>query len=244
MKAAVFLGGGRMAVETRAIPRPGAGEVLLRVVACGVCGTDYHIFAGELTEGVEPPVVLGHEIAARVEAVGEGVTGLAEGQFCSVDPVLGCGTCPKCRAGLHNLCLASVVIGYKRSGGFAQYLVAPATKVIPMAESAGPAGGVLCETLACVLRGYDRLRFVAGSSALILGAGTVGLLWTQLLATTPTSGLLQSEIVPMRRAKAGALGADVVIDPALRAMIPGLVGALYDQWLVDETARRTKEAGK
>jgi 2-desacetyl-2-hydroxyethyl bacteriochlorophyllide A dehydrogenase len=158
--------------------------------------------------------VLGHEIAARVERLGEGVTGLERGEFCSADPVIGCGRCPRCRAGLHNLCPDPVVIGYKPDGGFAQYVVVPAEKVIPLAESAGPAGGVLCETLACVLRGYDRLGFAAGSSALILGAGTVGLLWTQILKTSPASKIIQTELVPMRREKARRLGADVAIDPA------------------------------
>jgi len=214
MRAAVFLGDRRMELREVPVPRAGAGQVLLRVLACGVCGTDYHIFAGELTEGVVPPVVLGHEIAATVEAVGEGVANVAPGQFCSVDPVLGCGRCPYCRKGLHNLCAAPEVIGYKHNGGFAQYMVAPAEKVIPMSEAAGAAGGVLCETLACVLRGYDRLGFTAGGSAMILGAGTVGLLWAQLLSRSPCRRLLQTEIVPFRRDRARELGADVVIDPA------------------------------
>ena len=214
MQAAVFLGDRTIEVQSLDVPQPGPDEVLLKVEACGVCGTDHHIFAGELTEGVQPPVVLGHEIAARVAAVGKGVTGLAEGQFCSVDPVLGCGHCPRCASGLHNLCPAPEVIGYKLSGGFAQYLIAPVGKVVAMDEAVGPAGGVLCETLACVLRGYDRLAFAAGSNALILGAGTVGLLWTQLVKSSPAGRILQSEAVAMRRGKAETLGADVAIDPA------------------------------
>ena len=214
MQAAVFLGDRRMELRELPVPRPGSGQVLLRVRACGVCGTDNHIFEGGMTEGVVPPVVLGHEIAATVEAVGERVTTVTPGQFCSVDPVLGCGLCRYCRQGLHNLCAAPEVIGYKHNGGFAQYMVAPAEKVIPMSDAAGDAGGVLCETLACVLRGYDRLGFAAGGSALILGAGTVGLLWAQLLSRSPCRRLVQTEIVPFRRQQAKELGADVVIDPA------------------------------
>jgi len=235
MPAAVFLGDGRIELRELAVPAPSAGEVLLRVAACGVCGTDHHIFTGELTAGVRPPVVLGHEIAARVEALGEGVAGLEAGQFCTVDPVLGCGQCPKCRAGLDNLCPDPVVIGYKPNGGFAGYLTVPAEKVVPLAESAGPAGGVLCETLACVLRGYDRLEFAAGGSALVLGAGTVGLLWAQLLASSPCSRLGQTETVGFRREKAARLGADVVVDPhaddlaeAVRRELPGGVDYIVD----------------
>ncbi|MHC4716482.1 MAG: alcohol dehydrogenase catalytic domain-containing protein, partial [Planctomycetota bacterium] len=118
MKAAVFLGDRTMEIREVPIPQPGPGQVLLRVLACGVCGTDNHIYEGELTEGVVPPVVLGHEIAATVEAVGQGVTTLETGEFCSADPVLGCGRCRYCRKGLHNLCADPEVIGYKHDGGF------------------------------------------------------------------------------------------------------------------------------
>lgn len=214
MRAGVFLGKGRMTVRELPVPAAGPGEVLLRVEACGVCGTDFHIFEGHLTDGVFPPVVLGHEIAARVEALGKGVTGLKEGQFAAVDPVIGCGVCPMCRTGRPNLCDRPTIIGYKLGGGFGQYLVAPASKVVPMDESVGPAGGVLCETLACVLNGYDKLALRPGASAMILGAGTVGLLWTQLLASSPLRLLIQTELLAYRRRKAGRLGANVVIDPS------------------------------
>ncbi len=235
MKAGVFLGNRTIELRDLPVPTPAAGEVLLKVLACGVCGTDHHIVEGELTAGVAPPVVLGHEIAARVEAIGPGVEGIAIGAFCAVDPVIGCGVCDKCRAAQPNLCGDPAVIGYKLDGGFAQYLLAPATKVVPMDESVGQAGGVLCETLACVLNGYDRLGFRAGASAMILGAGTVGLLWAQMLASSPCHKLLQTEIAAYRRRKAAELGADVVIDPnaadladQVRAELPGGVDFIID----------------
>lgn len=213
MRSGFYLGDRKLELREAPIPSPGPGEVLLKVEACGVCGTDNHILNGEITDGVFPPVVLGHEIAARIEQPGPGVQAFEPGQFCAVDPVIGCGTCQKCREGLHNLCDDTSTIGYRRNGGFAQYLVAPATKVVPMAESAAPLGGVLCETLACVVNGYDRLGLAAGRSAMVLGAGTVGLLWTQMLASSPCSMLIQTELVEFRRAKASELGADIVVDP-------------------------------
>jgi len=202
-------------IESRELPVPevGKGQVLLRVLGCGVCGTDYHIYEGEVTEGVRPPVVLGHEIAARVEAIGDAVKGLKVGQFAAVDPVIGCGCCAMCRVGKVNLCADLTIIGYKLNGGFAQFVLAPAANVVPMDEKVGMAGGVLCETLACVINGYDRLGFVAGSSAMILGAGTVGLLWNQMIKSSPCRMLVQTEIAGFRRQKAKKLGADVVIDP-------------------------------
>jgi len=222
MKAQVFRAVGNMELQDLPVPAPGKGEVLLRVLGCGVCGTDYHIYSGELSDGVYPPVVLGHEIAARVEEPGGGVRGLKAGQFCAVDPVIGCGVCPACRSARPNLCSSPQVIGYKLNGGFAQYVLAPAGKVVPLDESAGLAGGVLCETLACVVNGYDRLGFRAGASAMILGAGTVGLLWTAMLASSPCSLLIQSEPVEFRRCKAGEFGARVLIDPQ-RGDLPAAV---------------------
>jgi len=235
MKAGFFLGDRRIDLRDSPVPQPGAREVLLRVVACGVCGTDNHIYHGHLTDGVVPPVVLGHEIAARAETLGQDVTGLKEGQFCAVDPVIGCGTCAMCRSGRPNLCDNPSIIGYKLNGGFAGFVLVPASKVVPLDEQVGPAGGVLCETLACVINGYDRLGIAAGASALILGAGTVGLLWVQMLKDSPVSLLLVSEPVEFRRGKAAQLGADVVIDPtsadlgeSVRSHLPGGVDFIVD----------------
>ena len=237
MRAGFFTGLRKMELRDAPLPRPGDGEVLLRVAACGVCGTDHHIFEGELTDGVVPPVVLGHEIAARVEAVGKGVSGVRAGQFAAVDPVIGCGCCPMCRSARPNLCESPAIIGYKLNGGFAQYVLAPASKVVPMDESVGPAGGVLCETLACVIHGYDRLGFVAGATAMILGAGTVGLLWGQMLRSSPCRRLLQTEIVGFRRRRAKELAADVVIDPAAGDLAEQVRAELPDgaDFIIDAT---------
>jgi len=213
MKASVFCDVRQVRIQQLETPAPPPQHVLVRVDACGVCGTDVHIFEGKLTEGVAPPVVLGHEITGRIEAVGPGVAGLQVGQRVAVDPVVGCGQCPYCHAGRPNLCPAPTIVGYKRDGGFAQFTVVPASHVCLLDEALPPKAGILVETLACVLHGYDRLGFRAGSSAMILGAGTVGLLWNQLLVRSAKTLLIQSEPVAFRRHLAEQLGADVVIDP-------------------------------
>jgi len=235
MRAGFFLGQSAIELRETPIPTPGNGEVLLRVEACGVCGTDFHIYQEHLTDGVAPPVVLGHEIAARVETVGEGAEGLAPGQFCTVDPVIGCGHCDMCRSARPNLCSSPTIIGYKLNGGFAQYLTAPAEKVIPLDEAAGPTGGVLCETLACVINGLDKLNLRAGATAMVLGAGTVGLLWAQMLRHSPCSRIIQTETVEFRRRRARQLGVDLVIDPGgenlperIRAELPDGVDFIID----------------
>ena len=237
MKAAVFLGDRKIELRDVPIPAPAPGEVLVKVESCGVCGTDNHILNGEITHGVDPPVILGHEIAARVEELGSGLDAFEAGQFCAVDPVIGCGHCEKCRSGLPNLCGDPTVIGYKLNGGFAQYLLAPVEKVVPMDESVAPLGGVLCETLACVINGYDRLGFRAGKTAMILGAGTVGLLWAQMLSTSPCTLLIQTELIEFRRNKAQSLGANIVIDPASEDLVERVRGQLPDgvDYIIDAT---------
>ncbi len=213
MRAAVFHGPGRITITDKPDPRPAAGQVVVRLAGCGVCGTDVHIYRGELTEGITPPVVLGHEVSGVVEALGEGVETVRVGDNVSVDPLIACGCCEGCRAGRPNLCDHPTTVGYAIDGGFAQYTCVPASHLYKMEASVPPKGGILVETLACVLHGYDRLGFQAGCSAMILGAGTVGLLWNQLLGRSPRTLLVQSEPVAFRRQLAKDLGADVVIDP-------------------------------
>jgi L-iditol 2-dehydrogenase len=214
MKAATFLEPGRMVTREKDIPPVPAGWVLVRVAGCGVCGTDVHIWHGELTEGIVPPVVLGHEIAGVVEAVGSGVSTVRVGDPVAVDPLIACGLCVNCRAGRPNLCDGPTTVGYAVDGGFAHYTCVPASHLYTLDATLPARGAILVETLACVLHGYDRLGFQAGSSAMILGAGTVGLLWNQLLGHSPRTLLVQSEPVAFRRQIAVDLGADVVIDPA------------------------------
>ncbi|MGS4947807.1 zinc-dependent alcohol dehydrogenase family protein [Meridianimarinicoccus sp. RP-17] len=137
------------------LPEPGPGEVRLRVEACGVCRTDLHILDGEL---VDPalPLVPGHEVVGRVDALGPWVEGLAVGQRVGV-PWLGrtCGTCPHCRAHRENLCDAPEFTGFTRNGGYAEFCVADAGYVFPMSDTADPVA--LAPLLCAGLIGYRTL---------------------------------------------------------------------------------------
>ena len=254
MKAVVFLREGKMEVTTLPDPEAVPGEVVLRVQGCGVCGTDIHIFHGDLKEGVVPPVVLGHEIVGEIVAVGAGVTQWAAGQTVAVDPVVGCGCCEFCQIGRPNLCASSTVIGYSRNGGYAEYTAVPASHIVAVSPTVGLKGGILVETLACVLNGYERLGFEAGRTAMILGAGAVGLLWNQMLRHSPSSYLIQSEPIAYRRQMAIELGADLVIDPSreslaerVRAVLPDgvdfIVDASGDPQAVQEGIRLVRKGG-
>jgi L-iditol 2-dehydrogenase len=237
MKAAVFTRIGQIVMQDKPIPQPPPGWVRVRVTGCGVCGTDVHIHRGELTEGIVPPVVLGHEVAGVADAVGAAVENVKTGDHVAIDPLVTCGKCAECRAGRPNHCDHMTTVGYAVDGGFAQYTCAPSSHLYRLTPTLPAKGGILVETLACVLHGYDRLGFKAGCSAMILGAGTVGLLWNQLLGRSPGTLLVQSEPVAFRRRLARELGADVVIDPAAEDL-PSRVRELAPEgidYIVDAT---------
>jgi L-iditol 2-dehydrogenase len=211
MKAAVWIDKNKLAQKELPEPQPRTDEALIKVLGCGVCGTDCHIYAGEVPLA-KPPQVLGHEIYGEVVRVGEAVRGFSAGETVCVDPVVSCGVCLQCKAGRTNLCAAPTIIGYARIGGFAQFTTVPETHLYHIDSRVGLKGGILVETLACVLNGYDRLAPRAGASALILGAGCVGLLWAQLMLQSPITRLFQTEIVEGRRTVARSLGVEHVID--------------------------------
>ncbi|WP_041536117.1 zinc-dependent alcohol dehydrogenase family protein [Parvibaculum lavamentivorans] len=146
------------------VPRPGPGEVLVKVEACGVCRTDLHVVDGELPEP-KLPLIPGHEIIGRVAALGEGVTALAPGARVGI-PWLGwtCGACRYCRADKENLCENALFTGYTRDGGYAEYALADARFCFPVAESYGAAEAA--PLLCAGLIGYRSLR-MAGEAGLL-----------------------------------------------------------------------------
>ena len=210
MKAALYLGKERIEMRELEVPRPGAGEVTIRVTGCGVCGTDRHIYAGEVPFA-RPPVVIGHEITGTIYEVGQGVDDLEVGQTVAVDPVMPCERCEYCAQARFNLCEEYTVMGYHVTGGFAEYTSAPRKQIYPIAEKVGIKGGVLAEPLACVINGFDRIDIKASGKVLLLGAGPIGLLWTQMVSYTPSIEIVQVEQEEMRAQTAGKLGADRVV---------------------------------
>ncbi len=221
MRAAVFLGPGTM--ELRSIPRPepGPGEVLVRVAACAVCGTDLRILAGGKTRGVYPPRVLGHEIAGRVVALGEGAaqhTDVQVGQRVAIPPGIPCGACRFCTTGQENLCRRRQGIGYRYDGGFAEYLLVPASGVqrgllFPIPDSLSDAEAAIAEPLACVVNGQRKSQVGLGDVVVIAGAGPIGLMHLQLARLAGARKVLVSEPSAARRELAEALGASRTVDP-------------------------------
>ena len=202
---------GAMALREVATPVAGPGEVLVRVLAAGICGSDRHMFKGEYPTG--RPVTLGHEFCGRVAAVGAGVTGFAGGELVTVDPNIACGTCPACRKGRPNLCDSLLAIGVFRDGGFADYVAVPAQQAFILPDGLDPLHGAFSEPLACCLHALDIARIVPGSSVAVLGGGVIGLLMVQLARLAGAGEIVLVTRQATRRALALDLGATVAIDP-------------------------------
>jgi L-iditol 2-dehydrogenase len=219
MHALVYEGPERLRLEERPDPVPESGGALVRVLACGVCGTDLRIAKGAhraYPDGTRR--VPGHEIAGEVVALGPGADGVAIGDRVFVAPNLGCGHCPACRAGRVNLCANAAAFGITFDGAFAQMMLVPATalqqgNLLPVPADADPAAVAVVEPLACVLRGQRAVGLREGDRVLICGAGPIGLLHVMLARAAGARQVLVSEPHEVRRAEAIEFGADLGIDP-------------------------------
>ncbi len=211
MKAVVFLEPNKLVVEERPIPEIGAGDALVKVHACGVCGTDLHIFAGEHI--VRFPVIPGHEFSGEIVAVGDEVTNAKVGDRITVDPNIVDHTCRFCTRGEIHLCENLTAVGVNYDGGFAEYCRVPAEQAYGVPDSVSLDEAAFAEPLACCIHGIDRARVVAGSTVVILGAGSIGLLMVQL-AKAAGARVIVSEPDERKRRMAGQLGAEVEIDPS------------------------------
>jgi len=172
---AAFSGGKeRIEVRETPVPAPGAGEVLLRVRACGLCGSDLHVYRGELP--VPATVSLGHEFSGEVVAVGEGVEALAPGQRAVVEPLRVCRRCSSCRTGNHQLCPRRVLLGTFAPGGLAEYVVVPDYTIYPLPDALDFELGALVEPLAVVVHGLHLVDLAFGDRVAVLGSGTIGVM--------------------------------------------------------------------
>ena len=184
MRAAVYLGPGNIEIREVEKPIPKAGEVLLKISACAVCGTDVRIFYhGQ--KNVVPPHVTGHEIAGRIEEIGAGVAGFVKGEKVTVVTSIGCQRCPFCRKKLYNLCDTPRYLGYYYPGGFAEYMIVPSEAVegdniLKVSEEIDFPEIALIEPLSCVINGQDYLQIEKGDNVVVIGAGPIGCMHAEL----------------------------------------------------------------
>lgn len=214
MKAAVFLGTGRIEVQELALAALGPTDVRVRNRAVGVCGTDIHIFNGEKgSADVTPPVVLGHEFAGEVVEIGSAVTTVRVGDRVAIDPNIYCGKCHYCKIGKKQHCENLQAIGVTRHGGFAEYCVVPEQQVYVLGEDVDFEEGAMAEPLACCLHGIDLVGIRTGDTVCVIGGGPIGQIMVQLARISGASLVLLSEPVAERRRIALELGADYTFDP-------------------------------
>ena len=214
MRALVITNDTGYSIVERPMPEPDAGEVLFRTHYSGVCGTDLH--APQLgTYGHD--VVIGHEFAGEVVAVGPGVQGWQMGDRAAIHPKGDpCGTCPECREGWRNLCsdpVVSINPGILRDGGMAAFASIPSGKLRRLPDEVSLLEGAWAEPIAIALRSVSRSGFLVGRRAVVVGSGPIGLLVTMLLRHAGASNITVLEPSEMRRDKAAEVGADLTIDP-------------------------------
>ncbi|GIX29846.1 MAG: Zn-dependent alcohol dehydrogenase [Porticoccaceae bacterium] len=236
MQAVMFPGPGRpLAVVELPVPRPGPGEVLLTVSACGICGSDLAMTAGGAF-GYPPGRLLGHEFGGRVVARGPGATRFAPGQRVACLPARFCGNCERCRAGRPLFCSAGGAV----TGGMAEFAAVPESSLFALPDGVADEAAALAEPLACGRKALRTAAFAPGQDLTLVGAGSMALavlFWARRLGAGRIRVITGS---PTRRAAAEAFGADDFLEPgqpappdSLVVECTGAAGALEAalQWL-------------
>jgi len=208
MKAAVIETPGRVVVQEVPDPQPAPDEVIVSVALAGLCGTDLHIYAGEINYVY--PIIPGHEVVGTIAEVGDGVTDLTPGMHVTFDPNIPCGQCHFCRRLRFNHCLNWQGIGVTRDGGFAERVAVPAKVIYPIGDLPFEQA-VFIEPLSCVVYGLQRATPALGDRALIFGAGPIGLLLMQAIRRAGAAQVVVTDLQQERLELAARLGADATV---------------------------------
>lgn len=216
MKALVLEEYGRFAMREVPPPAVESDGVLVRVRACGICGSDVHGMDGSTGRRI-PPVIMGHEAAGTIEAAGPGVTGWKAGDRVTFDSTVSCGSCPPCRRGEIHLCDNRRVLGvscgeYRRDGAFAELVAVPARILYGLPDGLPFEEAAMVEALSVAVHAAGRAPVRLGDAALVVGAGMIGLLAVQALKARGAAPVVSADVAPDRLDLARSLGADAVID--------------------------------
>jgi L-iditol 2-dehydrogenase len=219
MIAAVFRGPGELEVAEVETPKIGPDEVLVKIEANTVCGTDVRILRGEKSKGIDRDTVLGHEPAGRVAEVGRNVRGYEAGQPVALYPEVVCRHCYFCKRGLENMCANARIFGYVLDGGLGEYVRVPAEAIeagnlFAAEKDLPPEQLALAEPLGCCVNGHRRSGTKLDDAVLIMGAGPIGLFHLQLSLLAGARTVIVTDISEPRRKTAEEFGARVVVDPA------------------------------
>lgn len=210
MKALEILSPGKISIVDRPIPEPGDDEVLIRVKAVGICGSDTHIYHGKNAFATYPRVV-GHEFVGEVAGFGKNVTDLQLGTAVTADPVLACGHCRSCQIGRPNVCKNLQVTGVHRDGGFQEYVAIRQKNVYILPKNLSWETAALIEPYTIAAQVKDRGRITKEDTVLICGAGPIGLIILQMAKMIGAKTAIM-DIIDSRLEKAAAMGADLIIN--------------------------------
>jgi L-iditol 2-dehydrogenase len=215
MKALLLSEYKRLAIAELPTPAPSADEVLIRVAACGICGSDVHGYDGASGRRI-PPIVMGHEAAGIVAETGANVSGFQTGDRVTFDSTVYCGACDYCRSGQVNLCDFRQVVGvscgdYRRAGAFAEFVVVPQRILYRLPDALSFPEAAMLEAVSVALHAVRVSEFKGGETALVIGAGMIGLLTLQAARAAGASRVLVADIDATRLKMAKEMGADEVL---------------------------------
>jgi L-iditol 2-dehydrogenase len=224
-------------------PVPGKEEVLIRVAACGICGSDVHGYDGSSGRRI-PPIVMGHEAAGRIAAMGSGVKGFSEGERVTFDSTIFCGACKHCARGEINLCDNRQVLGvscgdYRRAGAFAEFVAVPARIVHKLPDSLPFAEAALLEAAAVAIHGVELSQVAAGDTALVIGAGTIGYLTASALRVAGCLRVFVADVDATRLKMVEKTGAKPILTSGddLVAQVSSLTGGAGVDVVIEAVGR-------
>ena len=211
MKALLLTAPSQLALVDFPEPRPAADEVLVRVRACGICGSDIHGWDGSSGRR-HPPLIMGHEAAGEIAALGPGLTGWRVGERVTFDSTISCGRCGYCRSGHGNLCESRRVLGvapaeYRQHGAFAEYVALPARILYRLPAALTFEQAAMVEPVSIALHAVQRVRVAPTDAAVVVGSGMIGLLVVQALRWAGARRIIAVDLEPTRLALARELGA-------------------------------------
>ena len=221
MNAYTYLGDAGLSLVDRPEPRAEPDNLVIRVSACAICGTDLRTYRHGSSH-IDPPRIIGHEVTGIIEHVGPDIDGYTSGQRVRVVPAIGCGACRACRKGYTNLCESLETIGFQYDGGFASHMEVPPQairmgNVLSLPEGADEVATALAEPIACVMNGQELLTIEPGDSVVIFGSGFIGCMHAELAIIAGASQVFMVEISP-RRAE---IAADHLHSGSVQVTTPG-----------------------
>jgi L-iditol 2-dehydrogenase len=211
MKALFYPAWDRLEMRDLAAPVPKRGEVVLQVLAVGICGSELHGFKIHAPRRT-PPLVLGHEFSGEVLAIGEGVTGWRPGDRVAVNSTISCGVCDACVDGDPHVCPTAEVFGTKRPGAFAEQVAVPVSTLLPLPQDVTPVQASLMEPLGNGVHAWSMIRRRFPETVVIFGAGAIGLFTLQVARAGGAGRLAVVDVSPARLAVARQLGAERTVN--------------------------------